>query len=155
MGRRAKNKQADPKPFEAETSSKPSQKKLGKRKADPSDGKDNLSKRPTKKVKEDDNQVPKVISKKKSKASPDSKERKTDGAPPAKAKRKHEPESEEEEGEESDQGWEDVESDADISAAKKYALLHILMLCFEAQPYYVAPSSMIATKKSLWDSAEI
>lgn len=128
MGRRAKNKQADPKPFEEDSSSKPSPKKLGKRKADSNDGKDNLSKRPSKKVKEDDDKDPKVISKKKSKTSLDSKERKTNGAPSAKVKRKREPEPEEEH--ESDQGWEDVESDADISVAKKYVSPSIFMLLF-------------------------
>ena len=53
MGRRAKNKQGDPAAFvEAqENTGRPSQKKLGKRKADDVDSN---SKRPAKKVKESD-----------------------------------------------------------------------------------------------------
>lgn len=126
MGRRAKNKQGDPKPLQEDASNKPSQKKLGKRKADSSDRKDSVSKRPAKKVKQDDASPAKSILKKKSKNDISSKKHKSNGVSFVKTKRKlgQKPEGEDE----SDDGWEGVESTNDASAAKKCVFLYAYSL---------------------------
>lgn len=98
MGRRAKNKQAAPVPFQEvkQDYSRPSAKKLGKRKADSDE-----AIRPTKKVKESDSRTgnkPKASSKSK---------------PAPKETKKSKPDADESEG------WEDVEDDVDLKAQAK------------------------------------
>ena len=114
MGRRAKNKQGDPAAFvEAqENTGRPSQKKLGKRKADDVDSN---SKRPAKKVKESDTRPGKppksTIAKGKEKTVVKSEVRANPNKP--KSKKKQDRFEDEDEAAGSSEGWEDVEDDDD------------------------------------------
>lgn len=118
MGRRAKNKQGDPAPLVPvqENAGRPSQKKLGKRKADDVDS---SSKRPAKKAKEDARAA-------KPATSPTTKGKEKSGpksaviAKAAKTKPKHARFEHEDEEAGSDEGWEDVHDDDDLQAQAKY-----------------------------------
>ncbi|KAA1474912.1 NOL1/NOP2/sun family putative RNA met [Dentipellis sp. KUC8613] len=102
MGRRAKNKQGDPTPIESRETTKPSQKKLGKRKAEPEADE---SKRPAKKVKEVVGDV------KKSKNSVGGKKA---AKKSSKADLKKATSWDEEDADGSGDGWEDVADDAEL-----------------------------------------
>ncbi|OJT14584.1 25S rRNA (cytosine-C(5))-methyltransferase nop2 [Trametes pubescens] len=116
MGRRAKNKQGDPAPI-GDRENRPSQKKLGKRKADDVEA---PSKRPAKKARESEVKPakpsivkgkPKTVATGEAKAKSDKPKAKTQ-------KRAHF--EDEDEGAGSSEGWEDVDDDGDLkSHAKK------------------------------------
>ncbi|KAJ3551994.1 hypothetical protein NM688_g4392 [Phlebia brevispora] len=119
MGRRAKNKQGNPEPLADSRpnaqATKPSAKKLGKRKAEvEDDGHDTQSKRPAKKMKEVESAV--NVSKKAGEKAT-SKLKKTEKAKIGKTKRK--PEDEEHEAGTSSEGWEDVDDEYDLEKEAK------------------------------------
>lgn len=131
MGRRAKNKQGDPAPI-GDRENRPSQKKLGKRKAEDVEV---PSKRPTKKARESDvKPVKPSLVKGKSKSEPKSKSDK----PKAKTQKRAHFEDEDE-GAGSSEGWEDVDSDGDLKAHAKYVLLS----CFVAVVLTVAQNTVL------------
>ncbi|KAI0748264.1 NOL1/NOP2/sun family RNA met [Daedaleopsis nitida] len=121
MGRRAKNKQGDPAPLAQvqDNAGRPSQKKLGKRKADEVDS---GSKRPAKKVKEGDARPTKPVkapvAKGKSALKSGTKSNK-----PAPKKQKQARFDDEDEDEGNSEGWEDVEDEDDLQAQAK-SLFH-------------------------------
>ena len=121
MGRRAKTKQGDPAPLVEvqENAGRPSQKKLGKRKAD--DG-ESASKRPAKKVKETSAKPAKApaAAKGKEKTALKAAKAKADQPTPKKQKRARFDDEDEDEGAGSSEGWEDVEDDGDLKAEAKY-----------------------------------
>lgn len=111
MGRRAKNKQGDPRPFEdaqEKGNRKESSKKLGKRKAEAPE-EDVSSKRPVKKTKTKEEGKGKKVAFAKEKTSD------------KKGKRKQESEDEDELVEDagSSEGWEDVEDKDDLQTQRK------------------------------------
>lgn len=121
MGRRAKNKQGDPRPFEdaqEKGNRKESSKKLGKRKAEAPE-EDVSSKRPVKKTKTKEEGKGKKVAFAKEKTS----DKKTKSAPvkDKKGKRKQESEDEDELVEDagSSEGWEDVEDKDDLQTQRK------------------------------------
>ena len=121
MGRRAKNKQGDPQPFAQvqENAERPSQKKLGKRKAEEVDA---PTKRPAKKAKDAEGRPAKPIKPAASKGKDkiavkgDAKAK----ASAAQGKKKRVEFDDEDEGAGSSEGWEDVEDDGDLKAHAKY-----------------------------------
>ncbi|KAI8998510.1 NOL1/NOP2/sun family-domain-containing protein [Trametes punicea] len=121
MGRRAKNKQGDPTPLAEvqENTGRPSQKKLGKRKADDVDS---TSKRPAKKAREGEGKPAKSVI-------ADGKEKNISkgGAKTKSDKPKVKPKQarfeDEDEGAGSSEGWEDVEDDEDLQTQAK-SLFH-------------------------------
>ncbi|KAI0831454.1 NOL1/NOP2/sun family-domain-containing protein [Trametes gibbosa] len=120
MGRRAKNKQGDPSPLAdaRENAGRPSQKKLGKRKADDVEA---PSKRPAKKARESDIKPAKSAS---AKPKPSEKvETKAKSEKPKPKKSKQARFADQDEGAGSSEGWEDVEEDEDIQAHAK-SLFH-------------------------------
>lgn len=130
MGRRAKNKQGDPRPLVEEFQDKgsgKSSKKLGKRKAEVQE-EDAPSKRPVKKLKESEAKKSKANEDGKSKKVAFAKEKSADkkkskAAPPKDKKGKRKQESEEadelvEDGG-SSEGWEDVEGEDSLQAQQK------------------------------------
>ncbi|KAI0709381.1 NOL1/NOP2/sun family-domain-containing protein [Earliella scabrosa] len=128
MGRRAKTKQGDPAPLVEvqENAGRPSQKKLGKRKAD--DG-DSASKRPAKKVKETTGGTAKlgksaaVKSKDSEKSAPKGALKGNADKSKPKKQARFDQEDDEDEAEGSSDGWEDVEDDEDLKAQAK-SLFH-------------------------------
>jgi len=104
MGRRAKNKQSAPEPLDAKPT--PSSKKLGKRKADSDDLDGKQSQRPSKKVK-DGQEYPKAKSKGTSKPTKDSKKN---------------GKSISFDGQDSGDGWEDVDDDVDLKKHVKFVV---------------------------------
>ncbi|OCH95028.1 NOL1/NOP2/sun family putative RNA met [Obba rivulosa] len=120
MGRRAKNKQGNPQPLPEtrENASKPSQKKLGKRKADADfdGGRDEITKRPTKKAREslpkEDKKAGKGKGKKVAFAGDDA-----SGSVKSSKSKGKEPVVDEEDG------WEDVEDEEDLKTHAK-SLFH-------------------------------
>lgn len=124
MGRRAKNKQGDPAAFAEvqENAGRPSQKKLGKRKADDVDS---SSKRPAKKVKESDarpRKPPKSTTAKSREKSVVKGEVKAKSDKP-KSQKKQARFEDEDEGAGSSEGWEDVEDDDDLQTQAKYVCM--------------------------------
>ncbi|KAH9857022.1 NOL1/NOP2/sun family RNA met [Lenzites betulinus] len=120
MGRRAKNKQGDPSPLgdARENAGRPSQKKLGKRKADDVEA---PSKRPAKKARESESKpVKSALAKPKAAAKGEAKA-KSDKPKPTKSKQARF--EDQDEGAGSSEGWEDVEEDEDIQAHAK-SLFH-------------------------------
>ncbi|KAM5533269.1 hypothetical protein V8D89_013046 [Ganoderma adspersum] len=124
MGRRAKNKQGDPAAFAEvqENAGRPSQKKLGKRKADDVDS---SSKRPTKKVKESDARPgkPPTSTTAKSKEKIVVKGEVKAKADKPKSKKKQARFEDEGEGAGSSEGWEDVEDNDNLQTQAK-SLFH-------------------------------
>ncbi|TFK83477.1 NOL1/NOP2/sun family putative RNA met [Polyporus arcularius HHB13444] len=117
MGRRAKNKQGDPRPID-QAYDKPSQKKLGKRKADEVDS---GAKRPAKKVKENavkPSKAPVAVNGKTKSALKVAKPR-VDQPKPKKQKQARFEDEDEDEGAGSSEGWEDVDDDGDLKAQAK------------------------------------
>lgn len=121
MGRRAKNKQADPEPLADVNGppTRPSAKKLGKRKAEAEDDvRESASKRPAKKLKE-------AAAKKGDKKGQAKKDDKKKPKGMAGKKKKQETEDEDEGDEDevmqggSSDGWEDVEDGLDVKAEAK------------------------------------
>ena len=116
MGRRAKTKQGDPAPLVEvqENAGRPSQKKLGKRKAD--DG-ESASKRPAKKVKETaggtarPGKLAAIKSKDSKKSAPKGALKANADKSKPKTQARFDQEDDEDEGEGSSDGWEDVEDD--------------------------------------------
>ncbi|KAI0362260.1 NOL1/NOP2/sun family RNA met [Trametes cingulata] len=124
MGRRAKNKQGDPAPLLdlQENAGRPSQKKLGKRKADEVEA---PSKRPAKKARESDGKPAKpsaLKAKAKAPAKGDAKA-KSEKVKPKKQKQARFEDEEEDEGAGSSEGWEDVGDDEDLQKQAK-SLFH-------------------------------
>lgn len=119
MGRRAKNKQGDPAPI-GDRENRPSQKKLGKRKADDVEA---PSKRPAKKAKEDEGKPLKTsLAKRKSKGDLKGEPKTKSEKPKAKTQKRAHFEDEDD-GAGSSEGWEDVDSDGDLKAHAKYVEL--------------------------------
>jgi ribosomal RNA methyltransferase Nop2 len=114
MGRRAKNKQSAPEPLDPKPT--PSSKKLGKRKADSDDLDGKQSQRPSKKVK-DGQGNPKAKTKGTSKPTKGSKKKGKYIAS---------------DGQDSGDGWEDVDDDVDLKAHVKFVVL-VIFLRFIAQ----------------------
>lgn len=118
MGRRAKNKQGAPEPlFDAETNahhSKPSAKKLGKRKAEAED--DTLSKRPVKKMKEGGS---------KKRGAKKGEVVATSNKKGASAESKPQKEDEEDLAEGSGDGWEDVDDEFDVKTEAKWVFTYM------------------------------
>ncbi len=123
MGRRAKNKQGDPRPID-QAYDKPSQKKLGKRKADEVDS---GAKRPAKKVKENAVKPLKapVAANGKTKSALKVAKPRADQPKPKKQKqaRFEDEDEDEDEGAGSSEGWEDVDDDGDLKAQAKCVFL--------------------------------
>jgi ribosomal RNA methyltransferase Nop2 len=124
MGRRAKNKQGDPSPFGEPSASKPSEKKLGKRKADALDDAPPAKARPAKKLRDDaarpvvrkaTKDVPKAVKPKAAKT-----------APPAKKERVPPVQEDVEDGGDSE-GWEDVDDQPDLAAASRCVIINCFM----------------------------
>ena len=133
MGRRAKHKQSDPKPLldSKENVGKPSQKKLGKRKADADfDGaREDLIKRPAKKARESLSNGEKGQAKSKGKKVAFAGEAAPTPAKKTKGKHKEPVAEESEESEESDSdAWENVEDEDDVKAQARSVLHHNLLL---------------------------
>ncbi|KAI0636833.1 NOL1/NOP2/sun family-domain-containing protein [Trametes polyzona] len=125
MGRRAKNKQGDPTPLHEvrENAGKPSQKKLGKRKAEEVEA---PSKRPAKKARESEGKPPKSApSKGKPKAALKDSAKAKAGKPKPKQQKqtRFEDEDEDEGAGSSSEGWEDVEDDGDLQTQAR-SLFH-------------------------------
>ena len=118
MGRRAKNKQGDPSPLleVQENAGRPSQKKLGKRKADDVE----TTKRPAKKARESEGKPPKPSALKGKEKSSVKVATKAKSAKPKPAKQKQARFEDEDEGAGSSEGWEDVEDDGGLKAQAKY-----------------------------------
>lgn len=124
MGRRAKNKQGDPAPI-GDRENRPSQKKLGKRKAD--DVAEAPSKRPAKKARESDAKPAKPsLVKGKPKSEPKGEPKAKSDKPKAKTQKRAHFEDEDE-GAGSSEGWEDVDSDGDLKAHAKYVSLSLAL----------------------------
>lgn len=128
MGRRAKNKQGDPRPlneFQEKRDRRDSSKKLGKRKAETTE-EDVTSKRPAKKLKETEGKKPTTKTKEGKKvafAKTSDSVNKSALVKDKKGKRKQESEDEDEdvmvEDGGSSEGWEDVDED-DLKTQRKY-----------------------------------
>ncbi|KAI9065140.1 NOL1/NOP2/sun family putative RNA met [Trametes sanguinea] len=122
MGRRAKNKQGDPSPLldAQENGSRPSQKKLGKRKADDVE---TTAKRPAKKPRESEGKAakPPAAKGKEKGAAKGALKSKSDKPKPRKQKQARF--EDEDEGAGSSEGWEDVEDDEGLQAQAK-SLFH-------------------------------
>ena len=119
MGRRAKNKQGDPEPFAEVQENRPSQKKLGKRKADEVDA---PAKRPAKKARDIDGRPSKSVKTVASKGKEKGVPKDTAKAKPAKAQAQKKQQvqfEDEDEGAGSSEGWEDVEDNEDIKVQAK------------------------------------
>ncbi|KAI0665127.1 NOL1/NOP2/sun family-domain-containing protein [Cubamyces menziesii] len=121
MGRRAKNKQGDPSPLleVQENAGRPSQKKLGKRKADDVE----TTKRPAKKARESEGKPPKPSALKGKEKSSVKVATKAKPTKPKPAKQKQARFEDEDEGAGSSEGWEDVEDDEGLKAQAK-SLFH-------------------------------
>ncbi|RPD66283.1 NOL1/NOP2/sun family putative RNA met [Lentinus tigrinus ALCF2SS1-7] len=121
MGRRAKNKQGDPQPLaQAQDNARPSQKKLGKRKADEVDS---GAKRPAKKVKESAAKPAKTPAATKGKEKSALKVAKGKADQPKPKKQKQARFEDEDDGAGSSEGWEDVDEDSDLKTQAK-SLFH-------------------------------
>lgn len=125
MGRRAKNKQGAPPSLAStnDSNDRPSAKKLGKRKAGADiDANESLSKRPVKKVRENDAR-PQKTANGKTKTQPAVK-----GISKAR-RRKDEDEDEDEGGASSGsgEGWEGISDDEDLSTNAKYVSKDVLV----------------------------
>ncbi|TBU35832.1 NOL1/NOP2/sun family RNA met [Dichomitus squalens] len=118
MGRRAKNKQGDPSPLAEvkENAGRPSQKKLGKRKADDVDS---ANKRPAKKVKEGEARTDKPSKPTAAKGRATTASKNEGKARPVKSKSKKPSFEDDAEGAGGSEGWEDVEDDGDLQQHAK------------------------------------
>ncbi|TBU65681.1 NOL1/NOP2/sun family RNA met [Dichomitus squalens] len=118
MGRRAKNKQGDPSPLAEvkENAGRPSQKKLGKRKADDVDS---ANKRPAKKVKEGEARTDKPSKPTAAKGRATTASKNEGKARPVKSKSKKPSFEDDAEGAGCSEGWEDVEDDGDLQQHAK------------------------------------
>ncbi|KAI0647188.1 NOL1/NOP2/sun family RNA met [Trametes meyenii] len=118
MGRRAKTKQGDPAPLleVQDNAGRPSQKKLGKRKAEDVEV---PGKRPTKKAREGEGKPTKVVPTKSKPKGPSKGEAKAKPAKSEKANQKKAHFEDEDEGAGSSEGWEDVEDNENLQAQAK------------------------------------
>lgn len=120
MGRRAKNKQGNPEPLAQvlENEPRPSSKKLGKRKAEETDVKEGLSKRPVKKARESTGNGNATAKNSQDNGRVDKGGVKAKAAlSKSKTKGKRRKEDDEDEG--SSEGWEDVQDEGDLRAQAK------------------------------------
>ncbi|KAL7283507.1 hypothetical protein ACG7TL_002940 [Trametes sanguinea] len=122
MGRRAKNKQGDPSPIvdAQENGGRPSQKKLGKRKADDVE---TTAKRPAKKPRESEGKAAKSPAAKGKEKGAAKGALKSKSDKPKQKQQKQARFEDEDEGAGSSEGWEDVEDDEDLQAQAK-SLFH-------------------------------
>ena len=150
MGRRAKNKQSDPEPFSVvqENAERPSQKKLGKRKAEEVE---TPAKRPLKKAKDDDGRPMKPAKTSFTKGKEKSISKGEAKVKSAKSQTKSSKKIElvnEDDGAGSNEGWEDVEDDEDFKAHAKYVMpawnFYSQALSLRSLGHY----SMAATRKT-------